>query len=272
MPEHKDPQSAAASILCELLLDGRVAALTLNRPERKNALGPAEWQALSEHLGQLSGQKELRAVLVRGAGEAFSSGGDLRSMPERLEWPPAVREQQLRRDAQVIATLYELELPVVAQIDGPCMGAGLALALACDLRVASDRASFGAVFHRVGLSADFGLSFLLPRAVGPSRACELLLTAEVLDATQAREAGLVQRVVPQAQLAEETLALCRRLADGPPLAQAVSKRGLRQGFHTDLRTAIAGEAQAQTLLGKTADAREGVAAFLAKRPPKFRGE
>ncbi len=248
-----------------------MATLTLNRPERKNALGPADWQALGSFLQEIADNKAIRALLLQGAGGAFSSGGDLRSMPERLEWPAAVREQQLRSDGQVVANLFALEIPTIAAIEGPCLGAGLALALACDLRIATTSASFGAVFHRVGLSADFGLSFLLPHAVGQSRASELLLTAEVCNATRAQEIGMVHRVVAPAKLHDEALRLCEQLAEGPPLALAQSKRALRRSASRDLQDAISWEAQGQTLLGKSADAREGVAAFLAKRPPHFRG-
>lgn len=259
-------------VQCERLQGGRIAALTLNHPERKNALGPAEWQALAGYLGDIAADPTVRVVLLRGAGGAFSAGGDLRSMPERLEWPVMARRQQLLRDAEVPILLYELDLPVVAEISGPCMGAGLSLALACDLRIAADTASFGAVFHRVGLSADFGLSWLLPRAVGQARASELLFTACTIDAARACELGIVQRVVAADHLAEETLKLCYSLADGPKLAQMVSKRALRHAERCDLRQAVEWEAHSQTLLGKTADAQEGVAAFLAKRSPRFRGE
>jgi 2-(1,2-epoxy-1,2-dihydrophenyl)acetyl-CoA isomerase len=245
--------------------------LTLNRPERKNALGPEEWQLLASHLDAIEREPELRVVLLLGSGGAFSAGGDLRSMPERLDWPPAVREQQLRRDAQVIRRLHELPLPVVAEIEGPCLGAGLALALACDLRLAATSASFGAVFHRVGLSSDFGLSWLLPQAVGAGRAMELLMTAATFDADRAFELGLVQWLLPANELGATTLALCERLASGPPLAQAMTKRSLRRAQSSDLASTIDWEAQAQTLLGKSADVREGIAAFLARRPPKFRG-
>jgi 2-(1,2-epoxy-1,2-dihydrophenyl)acetyl-CoA isomerase len=262
----------APAVLCSRILDGRVATLTINRPERKNALGPAEWSALYEELLAIREEKGIRAILVRGAGGSFCAGGDLRTMTERLEWPVAVREQQLRRDAQVVTMLHEFPAPVIAEIDGPCMGAGLALALACDLRIAAESASFGAVFHRVGLTADFGLSWLLPKAVGAGRAAELLFTAEVIRAARAQEIGIVQRVVKKEQLIDESLALCQRIADGPPLAQAMTKDALRHAETCDLRAAIAWEAKAQTLVGKSRDAAEGVAAFLGKRAPQFRGE
>lgn len=259
------------SVLRGSLGDGRVATLTLNRPARKNALGPQEWQQLSGELTRIAADKTVRVVLLRGAGGAFSSGGDLASMPERLEWPLSVRTDQLIRDAQVIRQIVELDRPVVAAIEGPCMGAGLALALACDLRIAARDASLGAVFHRIGLSGDFGITWLLPRVVGPSRAAEMLLCAEVLNGEQAAACGLVQRAVAPDQLSAQVEALCLRLADGPPLAIAASKRSLQHALDVDLQHQIEWEARGQAALGKSADVREGIAAFLGKRSPRFTG-
>lgn len=266
------PAPPEESIFCETMLDGRVVMVTLNRPDRKNALGPEEWQSLSQHIQTARQQKDVRVLLLRGAGGAFSSGGDLRTMPDRFAWPMAQREAQLRSDGNVISMLYDLDMPVVAQIEGPCLGAGLALALACDLRIASEQASFGAVFHRVGLSMDFGLSFLLPRTVGESVAADLMFSAEVIPAARAKELGIVQRVVAKERIGEEVWTLCQKLAEGPPLAHAATKRALHRATSAELRAAIEWEARSQTLLGKSADAAEGVAAVLSKKAPKFRGE
>lgn len=270
MSDTLDP--AEASILCETMLDQRVVVLTLNRPDRRNALGPEDWQLLAQHINTARSMKEVRVLLVRGAGSAFSSGGDLRTMTERFRWPMAEREAQLRSDGQVISMLYDLDIPVIAQIEGPCLGAGLALALACDLRIASEQASFGAVFHRVGLSMDFGLSFLLPHTVGEAVATDLFFSAEVINAARAKELGIVQRVVAPDRIGEEIWTLCQKLADGPPLAHAATKRALHRATSSELRAAIDWEAKSQTMLGKSADAAEGVVAFLNKKPPKFRGE
>ena len=253
------------------LLEGRLAVLTLNRPEVKNALGPAEWHQLSMHLREIAADPRVRVVLLTGSAEAFCAGGDLRTMPERLAWPVATRHAQLYRDSQVIAQLYELEHLVVAQIAGPCLGAGLSLALACDLRIAAATASFGAVFHRVGLTGDFGLLWLLPRVVGPARAAQLLYEAEVFDGGRAAELDLVQHCVAPEELAATTMRLCERLCKGAPLAQAMTKRGLRRAAELDLDAMLEWEAQAQSILSKTDDAREGVSAFLQKRKPVFHG-
>lgn len=264
-------QNSAPSVLRGNLGDGRIATLTLNRPGRKNALGPQEWQLLSAELARIAADKTVRVVLLRGAGGAFSSGGDLSSMPERLELPLSVRTDQLVRDAQVIRQIIELDRPVVAAIEGPCMGAGLALALACDVRIAARDASLGAVFHRIGLSGDFGITWLLPRIVGPSRAAEMLLCAEVLTGEQAAACGLVGRAVAPDQLSAQVEALCLRLADGPPLAIAASKRSLQHAIAVDLQHQIEWEAHCQAALGKSTDVREGIAAFMAKRAPRFTG-
>lgn len=253
------------------LLEGRLAVLTLNRPEVKNALGPAEWQQLSVYLREIAADPRVRVVLLTGAGDAFCAGGDLRTMPERLAWPVATRHAQLHHDSQVIAQLYELEHLVVAQITGPCLGAGLSLALACDLRLAATTASFGAVFHRVGLTGDFGLLWLLPRVVGPARAAQLLYEAEVFDGARAAELDLVHHCVAPEELAAMTMRLCERLCKGAPLAQAMTKRGLRRSAELDLDAMLEWEAQAQSILSKTDDAREGVSAFLQKRKPQFHG-
>ncbi len=268
-------QSASDGIRGERLLDGRLYAITIDKPERKNALAPADWQSIHGRLDEIDGDPAIRVILIRGvsgAGGAFCSGGDLKSMPERLEWPLHRRRQQLLSDTRVISRLYDQERPVVAAIAGPCMGAGLSLALSCDLRIASSDAAFGAVFHKVGLTGDFGLLWLLPRVVGPARAKELLLGAEIVGAEAARALDLCHRVVAPSELEREALALCERLCDGPPLAHALTKRGLHRALSQDLAATLEWEAHAQAMLGKSADSREGVQAFLERRKPRFRGE
>src|SRR5262249_44369128 len=160
---------------------------------------------------------------------------------------------------------------IVAMIDGPAMGAGLSLALACDVRIAAAEARFGASFHKVGLTGDFGLLWLLPRVVGPTRAMDLLLSAQPIDAARAEAIGLVSRVVPRERLADETRAYVRQIVAGPPIAMGLTKRGVYFGLEHGLSDMLAWEAEAQARCGKTADAREGVAAFMEKRPPRFTG-
>jgi 2-(1,2-epoxy-1,2-dihydrophenyl)acetyl-CoA isomerase len=253
-------------------VDARVATLTIDRPEVKNALGPDEWQRLRTLVLDAGRDPEVRVVVVTGAGGVFSAGGDLRSMPERLALPAHVRRANLAEDAQVIAVFRALKKPIVAVIDGPAVGAGLSLALACDVRIASTRARLGASFHKVGLTGDFGLLWLLPRVVGPTRAMDLLLSGEIVDAARAEAIGLVSRVVPAERLVEESQAWVQKIAAGPPIAMGLTKRGLHLGLEMGLADMLLWEADAQTICSRSADAREGVAAFLAKRAPHFTGE
>jgi 2-(1,2-epoxy-1,2-dihydrophenyl)acetyl-CoA isomerase len=250
---------------------GGIATITLDRPQVRNALGPDGWHAIGEAVARAAADDEVRALVVTGAGEAFCAGGDVKTMPERLALPPAARRAQLVSDAQAVRAIAELGKPVVARIDGPCMGAGLGLALACDLRVASVRARFGVPFHRLGLTADFGVLHLLTRAVGHARAAELLLVGEAIDAARAETIGLVQRVVAVENLDAEVAALVQRLADGPPVAQALTKAGLHRAAALDLAATIEWEAAAQAIASRTDDAQEGLAALREKRAPKFRG-
>jgi 2-(1,2-epoxy-1,2-dihydrophenyl)acetyl-CoA isomerase len=252
-------------------VNDRVARLTIDRPEVKNALGPAEWQALDEAARRAAADPEVRVVVVSGSGGVFSAGGDLKSMPERLALPRHVRKANLFSDAQVVRTLRELPKIVIAMVEGPAVGAGLSLALACDVRIAAENAKFGAAFHKVGLTGDFGLLWLLPRIVGPTRAMDLLLRAETIDAHTAYATGLVTRVVPVDKLRDETFAYAARVADGPPLATAFTKQGLHRSLESSLAEMLAFEADAQALLSKSEDAKEGVAAFFERRKAQFTG-
>jgi 2-(1,2-epoxy-1,2-dihydrophenyl)acetyl-CoA isomerase len=249
----------------------RVATLTLDRPAAKNALGRPEWHALAEAVDRAAADDDVRVVVLTGAGGAFSAGGDVKTMPERLALDPATRRQQLLEDGRVIRALRELPKPVIARIDGACVGAGLSLALACDLRVASSRSTFGATFHRIGLTGDFGLLHLLPRTIGPARAAELLLLAEVIDAARAESLSLVHRVVDAATLDAEVASIAQRLADGPPIAQALTKAGLARAYESELQSALEWEAAAQAIASRTDDAKEGLAALLEKRKAVFVG-
>jgi 2-(1,2-epoxy-1,2-dihydrophenyl)acetyl-CoA isomerase len=255
----------------EYRTEGPVATLTLARPEVKNALGPVEWRALDTLARRAGDDPDVRAVVVTGAGGTFSAGGDLKTMPERLALPRHVRRAQLLGDAQVVLTLRRLQKPVIAMIDGAAVGAGLSLALACDVRIAASTARLGAAFHKVGLTGDFGLLWLLARAVGPTRAMDLLLTAELVDGTRAEAIGLITRAVDPARLVEETYAYAARIAAGPPIATALTKRGLHLALERELAELIAWEADAQATCSRTDDAREGVSAFLERRPPRFSG-
>jgi len=248
-----------------------VAVITLNRPTVKNALGPEEWKAIADAIESCASNDEVRAVLITGAGGAFSSGGDLKTMPERLAQPLETREANLLTDGRAVAAIRALGKPVVAQIEGVAIGAGLALALACDVRIATPTARLGATFHRVGLTGDFGMLWLLPRVLGPARALDFMLSAEIVDGTRAHELGLVSRLVAPDRLVEETWAYLAALVAGPPLAMARTKHGMQRALEVGFEDLRAWEAHAQAECSRSLDAAEGVAAFSQRRSPNFTG-
>ncbi len=249
----------------------RVGVITINRPLVKNALGPDEWQALGEAVRSCASDDEIRAVLITGAGGAFSSGGDLKTMAERLAQPLELREANLLRDGGTITAIRALDKPVVAQIEGVALGAGLALALACDVRIATPTARLGATFHRVGLTGDFGMLWLLPRILGPARALDFMLSAEIVDGERAYELGLVSRLFAPERLVDETWTYLARLAAGPPMALARTKRGMQRALEVGFEELRAWEARAQAECSRSADAAEGVEAFGQRREPAFTG-
>ncbi len=251
-------------------LDGEVARITIVRPAVKNALDRPAWAALGAAV-RAAAASPARVVVLTGEGGAFCAGGDLSSIEARLALPADVRQAQLTEDAQVIAGLLALGRPTVALIDGPAMGAGLALALACDVRLASDRSLFSAAFRKVGLAGDFGISWLLPRAVGRGRALDLFYTGELLDAASAHAAGLVERVYPAARFAADSAAYVALLASGPA-ALPILRRVVDEVAGLSLDDALPREAAGQAEASRTADAREGARAFLEKRPTRFAGK
>ena len=245
-----------------------VAVLTLNWPEARNALDLAMRRELESALARLATDGAVRVVVVRGAGEHFCAGGDVKFMQASRM---TALEGQARVEAmnRAIVLLARFRTPTIAMVDGVAVGAGMNLALACDLVVASDRARFGEIFAKIGLIPDGGGTYFLARRVGLARAKELCFTADVIDAATAERIGVVNRVVPAAELQAETLALARRLAAGPPRALATAKALLDRGVHLDLETCLAWEALAQGLMMETADHREGLSAFSEKRLPRF---
>ena len=244
-----------------------VATLTLNRPDAYNAFNDAMGEETVDALGQVARDESVRALLVTGAGKAFCSGQDLksiepgRSLGDVLEkvWNPVLRR------------LGDLDKPVVAALNGIAAGAGASLALACDLRIASDRAALSVVFTRVGVVPDSGITWTLPRLVGLGKALELAFLADPVDAATAERLGLVNRVVPPDQLAEEAGAIVRRLAEGPTLAYALTKRAMRRAATSTFPEALEYEGHLQEIAGRSTDYGEGVAAFVEKRPARFTG-
>ena len=248
-----------------------VATITLNRPERLNALTFDVYAELRDLLAGLQARREVRAVIVTGAGRGFCSGGDVELIIGELQSrDPAGLLEFTRMTGAVVRNLRALRTPVVAALNGVAAGAGAVIALACDFRVASESASLAFLFARVGLAgADMGAAYLLPRVVGLARATELLMLGETVSADAACRMGLVNAVVPAEKLLDEAGRLARRLADGPAFALGMTKELLNQELDLDLTSSIEAEAQAQAICMRTRNFREAYEAFLEKRPARF---
>ena len=257
--------------LIETIEDG-VATLTFNRPERMNALSTPIMEGLLHGLPRLAGDPGVRVIVLTGAGRAFCAGGDVKSMAEGGEERSAAEATvRLRSRMEVSRILHELPKPTIAMINGPAAGAGLAFALACDLRIASASARLVTAFVKVGFSGDFGGSFFLTRLVGTAKARELYFTGRPVDAQEALSLGLVNRVVPDDQLADATMELARSLAQGPQIALSLMKRNLNCAESSGLAELLDMEAANQVLTGRTEDHREAAKAFVEKRAPMFIG-
>ena len=252
--------------------DGGVAVLSLNRPDRMNALTFEVYRELTDTFAALAHRESVRAVVLTGAGRAFCTGGDVKDIiGPLLEMTPAERAEFARMTCELIRRIRELPRPVIAAVHGPCAGAGAVLALACDLRLASPEARFAFLFVRVGLSgADMGAAWMLPRVVGAGRAAELLMTGDFVDAAEAHRIGLVNRVVPADGLLAGARGLAAQLAAGPAHGLAGTKDALDREAGMDLGQALDAEAALQSVCMEHPDFREGFAAFLEKRPPRFR--
>jgi enoyl-CoA hydratase/carnithine racemase len=245
-----------------------VVTVTLDRPAKKNAVNDVMWRELLAAFTEVADSSEDRVLVVTGAGGAFCSGAD-------LSGGGASERHQLdvmRGIGDVALRLHRLSKPTIAKINGVAAGAGLNLALGCDLTVASDEARFSEIFARRGLSIDFGGSWLLPRLIGLHKAKELAFFAEVISAKEAQEIGLVNRVVPAGELDAVVDDWARRLAAGPPLALSMTKTMLNNAFAVSMDQALEDEGRCQTVNFGTADTAEAMAAFLQKREPRFTGK
>jgi 2-(1,2-epoxy-1,2-dihydrophenyl)acetyl-CoA isomerase len=259
--------------LLEQVKDG-VAVLTLNRPDRLNAMSRSMLDALLEALPRLAEDPAVGVVVLTGAGRGFCAGGDVKAMAEGNELGGQTMEdraQALRSRMETSRWLHEMPKPTIAMMRGPAAGAGLSLAMACDMRIASDTVKLGTAFARVGYSGDFGGSYYLTQLVGTAKARELYFTAELLDAQQALGLGLLNRVVADARLEEETMALASRLARGPRVAYRYMKRNMNAAETASLKDMLDLEAWNHTRTGMTEDHREAARAFVEKREPQFKG-
>ncbi len=248
----------------------RVATITLNRPDKLNAFNDVMIQESIDAFKQAGRSDDVRCVLITGAGRGFSSGQDLKDVQER-EDNFSIGDHLRRGYNRLIERMVTLEKPVIGAINGVAAGAGCGVAVACDLRIASEEAAFIQVFSKVGLVPDSGSTWLLPRLIGYARAYEMAVTADKVGADKALQWGLVNQVVPAGQLMEIARAWAQRLADGPTKAYGLTKRAMYRAWDSNLQEALEYEAMLQNVASQSADHREGVQAFLEKRAPQYQG-
>src|SRR6476469_3156175 len=248
-------------------LDAGLLTITMNRPDRRNALNPDMTRGLVEAARRAAEDHEVRAVLLKGV------GGDVKSMAEgRAPLPFEAKMANLRRGMEVSRILHQMPKPVVAQLDGAAAGAGLSMALSCDLRIASESCKITTAFAKVGFSGDYGGTYFLTQLLGSARARELYLMSPVLTAKEAHAIGMVTKVVPDAEIDTAAHELALSLAQGPSIALGFIKRNINNAEHLALEDCFDGEAIHHTRCGDTADHKEAAKAFVEKRKPAFKGE
>jgi enoyl-CoA hydratase/carnithine racemase len=266
----REMKTRSHEVLCRV--EERVAVVTLHRPEAKNALTLEMKQALVELLPALGKDPNVGAVLLTGAGNAFCAGGDTKRMAREGAPPsPDERKRQLRWEHGIPLALHRMSKPTLAALPGPAAGAGFSLALACDLRVMAESAFVTTSYVKLGLSGDYGASWFLTRLVGPARAREILFLGDRLSSAECLALGLVNRVVPDAELAAEAKELASRLANGPPIALRAMKDNLNRALDEGLEALLELEAERMVDGATSEDYREAVRAFEERRPPVFKG-
>ena len=251
--------------------DGGVVTVTLNRPERKNVANGTMWRELLSVFDDVAADRAARVLVLTGAGGSFCSGADLSDPSDVAGRPGDPYLVQMRALADVALRLHRFPKPTVAKVGGVAAGAGMSMAIGCDLVVASESARFSQIFAKRGLSVDFGASWLLPRLIGLHRAKELAFFADILSSAEAAEFGLVNRVVPDADLDAFVDDWARRLAEGPTLALSMTKSMLNNSMAVSMEQALEDEARSQTANFGTRDTREALTAFAEKRSPAFEG-
>lgn len=258
-----------------ILLDKKegIATITLNRPDRLNAISRQMQEDLASALGDVGADDDVRVLVLTGAGRAFCAGADVGGMGgERREREGAEAIRRGFRGAQaVILGLHRLEKPTIASVNGTAVGGGFDMACACDLRIGSENARFMSAFVRIGLFPGWGGTWLYAKVLGVPKAAELLFTGDFLEAAEAKELGMLNKLVPAEKLQEETLALARKIADGPPISIRLSKMQLYKGLQMDLETAMQFAAACETITLSSEDHREGITAFREKRKARFVG-
>ncbi|HEX6709428.1 MAG TPA: enoyl-CoA hydratase-related protein [Rubrobacter sp.] len=251
--------------------DGGVATISLNRPEKLNAFDSTMHAELYSALDGAAADEEIRCIVLRGEGRGFSAGADLAEVVREADGDPDLGEYLRNTYSRLVKRMVSIEKPIVAALHGPVYGAGVGIALSCDLRIAAGSAKFSVAFIKIGLMPDAGVTFFLPRVVGLGRAMQMSMLGDAVEAEEAYRIGLVGKVVPEDALSEETQKLAEQLAAMPTRALGRIKRALYASFETDLDSALEHEAEGQTFCGYTQDHKEGVAAFFEKRAPAFTG-
>jgi enoyl-CoA hydratase/carnithine racemase len=249
----------------------RIATITLNRPDKLNAFTGPMIEAWAGALGEAQRDEAVNVVVVTGAGRAFCAGGDVGRMGQGAPTPLEHKNQLWENIHRVPRTLEAMDKPVIAMVNGLAVGAGMGMCLMCDVRVASEEARFSTGYVKVGLVPGDGDTYFLPRLVGAAKALELLWTADFIEAPEALRLGIVNRLVPAAQLQEATYALARQIADGPQIPIRMIKRLVYQSLRLDLRTHLDLVSSHMAVVRQTIDHAEGVAAFKEKRSPRFQG-
>jgi len=260
----------------EILVEKKegVAVVTLNRPERFNALTASMLRRFPEIFDQLRRDDGVKAVILTGTGKGFCAGADVfERLADRLEkGDEGSRFEHLQQVGAMALNIADFDKPLIGAINGVAAGGGLSIALLCDIRLASDNARFTAVWLNIGLIADVGATYYLPRIVGREKAFELMLTGEIVGADEALKIGLVSKIFPHDQLMDEARKLAKSIAVGPSVAVELTKRGLQRSLANDLKTQLDYESYAQNICRQTEDHKEGIRAFAEKRKPVFSGK
>ncbi|MGH9676439.1 MAG: enoyl-CoA hydratase/isomerase family protein [Candidatus Acidiferrum sp.] len=265
------PSAQTVPLVLETKHEG-IVTLVMNRPDRLNALNGELANALNEALARVAQDDSVRVVVLTGAGRAFCAGGDLGAIGKgRQSGRTAELEPILRSGMQIVLKIRTMPQPVIAVVNGPAAGAGMNIALAADTRIAAEEATFGQNFAKVGLFPDYGGIYFLPQLVGPSRAAELFYTGEMIDAQTALRLGIVNHVVPAAQLESAAKSLAMKIAQGPPMAVRAVKQAIFGSGKEELTKTLELEVQQQLKCFASEDCLDGIQAFFEKRPPRFQG-
>jgi 2-(1,2-epoxy-1,2-dihydrophenyl)acetyl-CoA isomerase len=253
---------------------GNVGIITLNRPDKLNAFSDELTFRLQDALKEMEKDKDVRAIIITGAGRGFCSGQDLqsRSVSQDMGDRPSLGDSIRRRYNPIVTKIRRMEKPIIAAVNGVAAGAGASLAFACDFRIATENSSFIQSFTKVGLVPDSGSTFMLPRLIGATKAFELMLSAEKVPAAEALKLNLINKVVPEGEAMNEAMALAEKLAAGPTKAFGLTKRAVNRALFHDLEELLEYEANLQEIAGRSDDFQEGVKAFVEKRTPAYTGK